>query len=98
MERDLSQLPGGDLVQKGLADLNRGMRTEESLLVMIANPSLRQLGITFRPLEKLGIPFEHELFERLQDRVGKAAHMDYNSLIRLIVSFANAYPRLYRDS
>jgi len=37
---DLSTLPGGDLVERGLADLAEGRETAESLLVSIGAPRL----------------------------------------------------------
>lgn len=42
----LEELPGGDLVARGLADLERGRETVESLLVAVGAPRLRQLGFS----------------------------------------------------
>ncbi len=41
---DLSQYPGGDLVVKGLADLDQHRISEDALLVLLAAPRLRGLG------------------------------------------------------
>jgi hypothetical protein len=87
-----SLLPGGDLVEQGLADLAQNRTTDCSLLVLIAAPRLRRLGIAVpdRPMHR---PSEHELYERLQERLGAGAHSYYNSLIRRVVSYARSLER-----
>ena len=85
-------LPGEDLVQRGLVDLSEDRLTECSLLVLIAAPRLRRLGIAV-PERHLPQPYEHELYERLEQRLGTGAHSYYNSLIRCIVSYARALER-----
>ena|SRR6266699_495993 len=85
-------LPGEDLVQRGLADLAQDHLTELSLLVLIAAPRLRSLGLEI-PDRPSPVPYEHVLYERLEERLGTAAHSHYNSLIRLIVSYARALER-----
>jgi hypothetical protein len=85
-------LPGQDLVEEGMADLGRNQLTEPALLVLIAGPRLRRLGITVpnRTPEK---PFEHQLYERLEERLGTGAHSEYNGLLRRVASFAHALER-----
>ena len=85
-------LPGEELVQKGLADLAQNRTTDCSLLVLIAAPRLKRLGIQIRdrPFSK---PYEHQLYARLDARLGAAAHSHYNSLIRRIVSYARGLER-----
>src|SRR6266446_2322760 len=85
-------LPGQDLVEQGLADLAQDRMTELSLLVLIAGPRLRRLGI-HAPDRRFPRPYEHELYARLEERLGSGAHSHYNSLIRRIVSFARALER-----
>ena len=87
-----SSLPGAEIVEQGLADLGQNRITEFSLLVLIAAPRLRRLGIDVpeRPFPR---PCEHHLYERLEERLGTAAHSHYNSLIRRIVSYARARER-----
>jgi acetyl esterase/lipase len=89
---DQQALPGQDLVEQGLADLSQDRVSEASLLVLIAAPRLRRLGIPVpnRPLPR---SCEHDLYARLDERLGAAAHSYYNSLIRRIVSFARALER-----
>ncbi|MBI3849742.1 MAG: hypothetical protein HY298_05555 [Verrucomicrobia bacterium] len=82
-------LPGEALVEQGLADLLQGRITDHSLLVLIAAPRLKRLGIEI-PDQTLPQPYEHELYARLAERLGDAAHSHYNSLIRRIVSYVRA--------
>jgi hypothetical protein len=85
-------LPGEALVQQGLADLGQHRTTDASLLLLIAAPRLRALGLQIPPAP-VAQSFEHALYERLEERLGTAAHSYYNSLIRLIVSYARALER-----
>ena len=85
-------LPGQDLVLQGTLDLSENRITDFSLLVLIAAPRLRRLGVDVphRPTDR---PFEHQLYERLEERLGPAAHSYYNSLLRRIVSYARGLER-----
>jgi hypothetical protein len=82
-------LPGEELVTEGLADLAAGRETDCSLLLQVAAPRLGRLGIRI-DVPASPTPREHMLYERLEQRLGSAAHSYYNSLIRRIVSFARA--------
>ena len=84
---DLTTLPGGDLVRKGLADLAAGMESDESLLVAIGAPRLRTLG--FDVPENVAQP-EMRLYLRLAETDSDSAHSRYNALVRRLVSFENA--------
>ncbi len=84
-----ASLPGEELVEAGLADLALGRETDNALLVLIAAPRLRGLGIPV-PDSASTTPSEHRLYSRLEERMGTAAHSHYNSLIRRIVSYARA--------
>jgi hypothetical protein len=77
-------LPGEDLVQKGLQDLDRGVESIESLLVSIGAPRLRSMGMSVQ--EPFPEP-ESRLYELLSRQHGDAAHSRYNALIRRLVSF-----------
>jgi hypothetical protein len=85
---DLSALPGGDLVQRGLADLAEGRETAESLLVSIGAPRLISGGIVL-PRPPFSEP-EHRLYDRLAAEGADAAHGRYNALVRRLVSFERA--------
>jgi hypothetical protein len=83
----LAKLPGHELVDAGLADLAAGRETESALLVAMAAPRLRALGLDVpsgggeRP--------SHRLYELLA-REDRGAHSRYNALVARMVSFARA--------
>lgn len=79
------EFPGGDLIDKGLADLAAGEETPESLLVSIGAPRLRLAGIPV-PSDTLPNP-ERRLYDRLALEDSDSAHTRYNALIRRLVSF-----------
>ena len=82
-----NQLPGAELIDRGLADLAAGMVTIESLLVSMAAPSLRALGYAvIAPIDDA----ELALYALLSARDGNAAHSRYNALVRRLVSFQRA--------
>ena len=83
----LDHLPGGDLVEKGLQDLERSLETAEALLVSIAAPRLGDAGLLVnRPLADA----EHRLYEMLAQTDGDSAHSRYNALLRRLTSFESA--------
>jgi hypothetical protein len=90
-DEDLGIFPGGDLVATGLSDLARGIVSEEALVLMVAAPRLRGLGIEVQELPGISRPYEHALYERIEARMPRGAHSAYNALIQRIVSFANSY-------
>jgi hypothetical protein len=90
--KDEPLLPGEELVEQGLADLARGEISDAALLVLIAGPRLRRLGIAV-PERRSERPFEHQLYERIEERMGSAAHSYYNGLIRRMTSYARILER-----
>ena len=83
----ITGLPGAELITKGLADLERGVESTESLLVSIGAPRLQCLGLELRsPIPAA----EHRLYERLAGEDADAAHSRYNALVRRLVSFERA--------
>ena len=85
---NLEAFPGGDLVQEGLADLDRGVESIPALLVSIGAWRLRRIGL---PVPESVIPSpEHRLYERLAESDPDSAHSRYNALVRRLVSFENA--------
>lgn len=81
------ELPGIEIVRDGIADLANERETEAALLVSMAAPRLRLLGVRLPTT----IP---DAEERLQLRLlaahGDAAHARYNALVRRLVSFQRA--------
>jgi hypothetical protein len=86
-EARVRRLPGEDLIRRGIADLQHGVESEESLLVSIGAPRLGRLG--FQVEGALPAP-EHRLYDVLRERHGDAAHSRYNALVRRLVSFERA--------
>ncbi|MGH8614235.1 MAG: hypothetical protein ACREYF_19955 [Gammaproteobacteria bacterium] len=84
------ELPGAELVYPGIAELARGEGSAVALLVAIGSPRLRRLG--FRLPENAELPKHPELllYRLLRAQYGKAAHSQYNALIRRLVSFERA--------
>ena len=80
-------LPGGRLVDEGLADLADGTVSRASLLVSLAAPRLRREGVPVGRVEKDG---DLRLYAMVQESEGALAHARYNALRRQIVSFADA--------
>jgi hypothetical protein len=73
---DFEHLPGGDLVAKGILDIAGSSATVEALLVCIAAPRLRSLGV----LVAAPIPDpEHRLYEQLAREDPDSAHSRYNA-------------------
>ncbi len=84
---EISRLPGGDLVAKGLRDLEGSHETVEALLVSIAARRLRDRDIP------LAVPFsdpEHRLYVLLGRDDPDSAHSRYNALLRRLASFESA--------
>jgi hypothetical protein len=89
------ELPGADIVARGLADLYLGSASQDALLVSIASPRLRRLGIEVPELPKRVIdgvpePYEHRLYDVLSDEDCARAHSRYNALLRRMVSYTRA--------
>lgn len=84
---DLTALPGGGLIEKGLDDLENGEDSLEALVVSIGSPRLRALGIDVpNPVPDP----EHRLYEVLSADHADSAHSRYNALVRQLVSFEQA--------
>jgi hypothetical protein len=84
---DLSVLPGGELVERGLEDLAAGRESAEALLVSIGAPKLRSLGI------EVPTPFddpERRLYLLFARENEDAAHGRYNAVVRRLASFERA--------
>lgn len=81
-------LPGGDLIEKGLADLTARRETPEALLVSIGAPRLRAAGVPV-PDETIA-DGERRLYELLALEDEDSAHSRYNALVRRLVSFEDA--------
>lgn len=86
------KLPGEDLVRKGADDFAAGRRSLESYLVQIGSGRLRSAGVK---LEGAVDPdADHKLYELLSQTHGDAAHAEYNTYLRQLVSFERALENL----
>ena len=79
-------LPGGELVDAGLADLASGAVTVESSLVSLAAPRLRREGV---PLGEVQPDPEDQLYSLLCESAADLAHVRYTAYLRQIASFAD---------
>lgn len=84
----MEALPGSELVESGIEDLERGMETIPALLVSIGAPRLRRLGIPV-PGHVISSP-ELRLYQKLWLSDPDGAHSRYNALVRRLVSFERA--------
>jgi hypothetical protein len=84
----LGDLPGADLLVRGVDDLASGRNTIEAALVSMAAPRLRDIGIE--------VPGDrdddagHRLYALLAEDDRAGAHSRYNALVGRIVSLARA--------
>jgi hypothetical protein len=83
-------LPGGEILEAGLRDLESGVRSVDSLLVLIAQPRLARHGIGVPArADRPALP-EHELYRLLTLEHGAEAYRHYRSLLRRLVSLESA--------
>ncbi len=80
-------LPGAEIIEAGIADLEAGRETIPALLVSIGAPRLRDLGLAVRA--GFESP-EHRLYERLAAEEPRGAHARYNAYLQRLVSFERA--------
>jgi len=80
-------LPGGNVVDAGLAALARGEESIESLLVSLAAPRLRREGV---PLPRDVLADADVRLYRMLEQDGDLAHARYLAYLRQAASFADA--------
>jgi hypothetical protein len=84
-----AELPGSELIEQGLEDLAAGRETEAGLLIEIAAPRLRSLGVKLDARRGgNGQSPEHRLYVLLSAQPD--AHSRYNALLARIASYARA--------
>ena len=81
-------LPGADLIEAGLEDLEQGRETIAALLVAIGAPRLRSIGLNLP--DRLPDNPEHRLYHLLAQENSDSAHSRYNALLRQLVSYERA--------
>lgn len=85
---DLAGLPGRDLVEQGLLDVEHGKLSAEALLVTMAAPRLRDLGL--RVVDAGVAEPERSLYELLGASGEPDPYSRYNALRRELTSFVRA--------
>ena len=87
-------LPGGEILDEGLRDLEAGVRSVAALLVLTAAPRLARRGVQIPTGISPPLLPEHELYELLVSKHGPEAYRHYRSLLRRLVSLENALDSL----
>lgn len=91
-------LPGAELIRRGLADLADNRGTIEAELVQIGSPRLNRCGIEVRVAPEQALDADRRLYQLLADRHGNEAHSRYNALLRQLVSFERALEQRVRSA
>ena len=81
-------LPGGEIIDAGLAALAAGEESVESLVVSLAAPRLKREGVPL-PHDVIA-DADLRLFRLLERTSGDLAHARYLAYLRQIASFADA--------
>jgi hypothetical protein len=89
----LLELPGGDLVLRGIQELANGDTGEYGLLVLVASIRLNDLGLNLPLRDDIVRPVHIQLYELLQGSYGAGAYSRYNALQRSLISFIYALER-----
>jgi hypothetical protein len=93
---DLNSLPGAEIVLPGIADLEAGRRSVNSIAVQCAATRLRKVGLNAPGVEG-DVPAAHQLYSELSEELGNGAHSRYNAILRRVASFAGAAERARRS-
>ena len=88
MQQLNESLPGHELVDAGLRDLAAGRESEAGLVVAMAAPRLRAIGVEVP--EGGGEQPNHRLYELLRQHDAGGAHSHYNALVARVASFSRA--------
>jgi hypothetical protein len=83
----LDQLPGGELIRRGLSDYAEGRVTPESCLLAVGWSRLERGGLSMPAKTPVSFPEpEMQLYSLLRSEQGDA-YSRYNSLLRRLISF-----------
>jgi hypothetical protein len=96
-ESMLIELPGGDLIMRGIEELASGDTGEYGLLVLVASMRLRDLGLKLPQRDDIVRPVNLQLYELLEDAYGVGAYSRYNAMLRSLSSFIHALERAVPD-
>lgn len=87
---DLTELPGGERIRRGLADLEAGRESVDADLVRLGAPRLARLGLAVPTAVPDDTPPDTRLFRKLLDGDPARAHARYNALVRELIQFERA--------
>ncbi len=91
MKKAFLNLPGAELIDRGLKDLEKSLITISSLLICIGKPRLENAGLK---IPKINFNFSKDAELMLYELIVKEGHPDpysyYNSLLRRLISFEQA--------
>ena len=90
MHKATDDIPGNELVEAGLTDLERGELTVKALLVAVGAPRLRALGL---PVPETPSQPELALHQAIGRLHSDDTHSGYNALIRRLVSYERELER-----
>jgi hypothetical protein len=94
-ERLFEDLPGGDLVRRGLDDLASARATPEAALVEVARSRLCSLGLTVPDAPVSAVDAELRLYERLGARhPDRDAYPVYCAWLEQLASFVAALTQM----
>lgn len=86
------RLPGAEVVEPGLRDLEADRLTDEALAVLAAAPRLRRAGLAV-PAHPAEAGASQRLYLSLAERLGDRAHGRHHAIMRRLVSYASAHAR-----
>lgn len=89
MDDDLPDLPGFEIFDQGMADLESGRDTPEAAALRMASRRLTGLGLDV-PAEEGPVPASHHLYELLAATDPRTAHGRFNAIAARLSSFINA--------
>lgn len=96
-EGALAYLPGGELLDRGLRDVRRGVRSVPALLVAMAWPRLSALGMldcaAVEAVRVAGEDLEITAYRLLAEDLGNEAHARFNALCAELDSGLSALER-----
>ena len=88
-----ADVPGAELVLRGIDDLQHERLTEAALLVSIGSSRLKRAGVDVPCVASAPRSPELALYEALCADGGGSEHSRYNALIRRLVSFEREVER-----
>ncbi len=90
MSENLKIYPGGEIIEKGIKDLSKGIfKSIEALAVLIASPRLIDLGFKIQKC-KIKNP-NLLLYKKLGIKYGNDAHFQFNAIMARVNKFCNSY-------